>query len=57
MQIVNLTEIVMDVILFALGILGGFLLGVAITISKYKKKMWGFKQKIMAINAMIKESK
>jgi hypothetical protein len=58
MQIVNLTEIVMmDVIFFALGVLGGFLFGVAITISKYKKKMWEFKQKVMAINAMIKGSK
>jgi hypothetical protein len=44
----------MDVIFFALGVLGGFLLGVVITIRTYEKKMCEFKQKVMAINAMFR---
>jgi hypothetical protein len=44
-------------ILFALGVLGGSLLGAALTASVYKKKMWEFKKELLAVKVEREQGK
>ena len=46
-----------EVIMFSFGVLGGFLLGVAVTIGKYAQKVNAFKLELESINSILKGNK